>query len=85
MSKDKSQRTKVMGQRTKVKMIIKLFTKNVSETHDLNNPHEKTASGCFDSEAENTRTQCGGENKPQKNCVSERRDLYLNNKLSIVH
>ncbi len=64
MSKDK-------GQKSKVKMIIKLFTKNVSETHDLNNPTQGT--------------QCGGENKPTENSVSERRDLYLNNKLSIVH
>ena len=42
-----------------IKMITKYITQNVSETHDFNNPHEKTASGCFDSEAENTRTQCG--------------------------
>ena len=48
-------------------MIIKFYTKNVSETHAFNNPHEKTASGCFDSEAENARTQCGGENELAKN------------------
>ena len=39
-----------------IKMITKYITRNVSETHNLNNPHEKTAGGCFDSEAENTRT-----------------------------
>ena len=48
-------------------MINKFYTNNVSETHNLNNPHEKTASGCFDSEAENTRTQCGGIINPLKN------------------
>ena len=57
-------------------MITKSFTKNVSETHDLNNPHEKTASGCFDSEAENTRTQCGGkENNTEYQRLGETRSL----------
>jgi hypothetical protein len=30
-------------------------------------PHEKTACGCFDSEAENTGTQCGDRNNPAEN------------------
>ena len=58
-------------------MIIKFYTQNVSETHNIKNPHEKTASGCFDSEAENTRTQCGGKKMNSlKISVSERRALY---------
>ena len=48
-------------------MITKYPTQNVSETLNLNNPHEKTASGCFDSEAENTRTQCGDKNNLTEN------------------
>ncbi len=60
-------------------MITIFITKNVSETHNLNNPHEKTASGCFDSEAENTRTQCEDSDNLLKISVSERRALYLIN------
>ena len=44
-------------------MITKFFIKNVSETHDLNNPTQGT--------------QCGGENNLPRTSVSERRDLYL--------
>jgi hypothetical protein len=58
------------------KMTTKYIIKYVSETHNLNNPHEKTASGCFDSEAENTRTQCGGEEKlPEKQRLGDTRPL----------
>ena len=44
-------------------MIDKFFIKNVSETHDLNNPTQGT--------------QCGGDTNTLKISVSERRDLYL--------
>ena len=78
-------------------MITKYSTQNVSETHNLNNPHEKTASGCFDSEAENARTQCGDKSnltenlrlgvkkKPVAFLIAKRRkkrSLLKNNKLN---
>ncbi len=65
------------------KMITKYSTQNVSETHNLNNPHEKTAGGCFDSEAENTRTQCGDKSNLTENLrLGETRSLLKNNKLN---
>ena len=45
------------------KMNNKIFTKNVSETHNLNNPTQGT--------------QCGAKTNSLKTGVSERRDLYL--------
>ena len=38
-------------------MITKFFIKNVSETHNLNNPDEKTSRGCFDSDRRERRTK----------------------------
>ena len=50
-------------------MITKYITKDVSETHNLNNPTQGT--------------QCGGKKTNSlKISVSERRDLYLSNILS---
>ena len=50
-------------------MIAKYFAKNVSETHDFNNPTQGT--------------QCGVSKKILEIGVSERRDFWLGKKMAI--
>lgn len=58
-------------------MICKYYIQNASERLTLNNPDEKTACGCFDSEAENSQCSLGKCKTADNQRLGETRSLLM--------